>query len=518
MRQMEDVRLGGGDRGDWLRVRSESEGLARYVATVRERWWVVALVTVVALVIAAAYVATAPSVYQAEADILVTPVSAGDAATDGLGLITESNDPTQDVTTASRLFTTPAVGQRVKQQLRLPGSPTSVFEDVVVEPIAQSNLVAIRAEADTPQGAADLATAVAQSAIAVSTAQLHTQIDQLVPQLQQRLRGVPTAQQSGPGTLGERIADLQALRAGSDPTLRLASSATPPPGRESPKPKLTLAAALIGGLVLGIGAAFGLQALDPRLRREEQLRSLYRLPVLGRIPTMGRGKGDRPLGASQLTRPAVEAFRTLRATVVATLGDHRPRSVLVTSSGASEGKTTTALNLAHALAQAGNRVVLIEADLRRPSVSRAIATSAEVGTAAVLDGRTPLADAIVHVDAYGEDLGFVLVERAGAFDTDLLTLPVVRRLIDASEAVADYVVIDSPPLTDVSDALPLAQEVDAVLVVARLGRSRLRKLVELGETLQQSGVEPIGVVEVGVEVSGDSRYYLDEPASAGAAS
>lgn len=482
--------------------------MSRYVGILRERWKLVTLITLAAILAALAYTQLASKTYEAEADLLITPVSLGDPTTSGLGLLTESNDPTQTVTTASRLVSTNEVGARVLERLGRKGSPASVFEDVVVEPIAQSNLIAVRATAGSARGAAELATTVARAATEVRTRQLYLQLDALVPRLQAQLAALPPDARAGPGTLGERVTLLQTLRAGQDPTIRLATSATPPTSPASPKPKLALAAGLVGGLILGLGAALALQALDPRLRREEQLQDVYRLPILGRIPRATRRPGPRPLDPGRLELPVVEAFRTLRATIAATLGAERPQSLLVTSSGSGEGKTTTALNLAYSLAQSGQRVILIEADVRRPMIAETLGATPMYGVASVMEGSRPVADSLTVIPDYGDNLSFLLAERPIPAFADQLGGIQARRMLVEAEAIADFVVVDSPPLTEVIDALPLAQEADAVLIVVRLGLSRLKRLAELGEILSQGGAYPIGIAEVGTDQA-SSSYYVD---------
>ncbi len=505
---MDDVparRTNGGD--NWLRPRTDVQGFARYVATLRAGWWVVLLAVVVTTAAAGAYVALAPKVYESQANILVTPVSASDPTTTGLGLITDSNDPTRVVSTAAELIRTQPVASLAKGRLLLSKSPDEILGDVTAEPVAQSNLVAITAKGSSPGAAARLANAFARSAVDIRTGQLHSQLDGLIPQLQRTVGAQSAAQNQAPTSLAARLATLQSLRGAPDPTVRVASIATAPTSPSSPKKRLSLIAGLIAGLILGIGAAFGLQALDPRLRREEQLRELFSIPVLARIPVAGRTEGG-PLTPNQVYAPIAEAYRTLRATLTASSA--QARSILVTGSSPAEGKTTTAINLAYAIAHTGRSVILIEADLRRPAVGPAFGIRPRHGIDSVLLRDVSLEDALIVDHGYDRNLMLLLVERGGLGMVDRLSLPTARQLIREAEKLADYVIIDSPPLSEVTDVLPLAQHVDDVLIVARLGHSRLNKLAHLGELLAQQHVRPAGIALVGVKRTPESAYYQEE--------
>ncbi len=273
-----------------------------------------------------------------------------------------------------------------------------------------------------------------------------------------------------------------------------------------------LVGAAIGGLLIGIGLTYAARILDPRLRREEQLRALFNLPILARIRRERPQAG--PLTPERLSPVARETYRTLRATVSATSPDETgPRSILVSSSGPSEGKSTTAINLAASLALAGHRVILIDADLRRPAIGKALGIDDRPGVVSVLLGRLSLTDALEPMSAYQDNLQVLVADQTGADYADLFSLPAAKRLLEEADSLADYVVIDSPPLANVVDALPLARHADAVLLVVRLRQSRVSKIRELAELLASSGIRPIGLALVGVtrtERDGHD-YYVAEP-------
>jgi Mrp family chromosome partitioning ATPase len=155
-------------------------------------------------------------------------------------------------------------------------------------------------------------------------------------------------------------------------------------------------------------------------------------------------------------------------------------------------------------------VILIEADLRRPAIGAALGVTTKTGTGSVLLGMTDLEDALVETNAYGRYLRLLLADSSGGasgFMADQLFLPAAGHLVEDAKALADYVIVDSPPLAEVIDALPLAQQVDEVLVVVRLGRTQLTKLQNLGELLARSDIDPVGFAVVGVPDTGDGYYY-----------
>jgi capsular exopolysaccharide synthesis family protein len=188
------------------------------------------------------------------------------------------------------------------------------------------------------------------------------------------------------------------------------------------------------------------------------------------------------------------------------------RSIFVTSASVGEGKTTASINLAYSLAQQGHRTILMEADFRRPTIGATLGLAApRIGIESVLVQQARLEDALFTVEGYGEELKLLLVERAGDWMVDRLSLPTAGNIVREAAISADYVVIDSPPLTEVIDALPLARLADDVVLVTRLGKTNLRKLEELGELLAQNGITPVGAAIVGVERSSVDGYYQAKP-------
>jgi polysaccharide biosynthesis transport protein len=363
--------------------------------------------------------------------------------------------------------------------------------------------------------------------VAQRTALFDRRLDQQIALLTQRIATSPSLG----GRLGGGLSQLQTLRTAPLPDMRVATLAQPPTAPSSPKKRLSIVVGIISGLLIGIVAAFAVEGLDPRVHREEQLRRLFHLPVLARIPREGAAGGmarslarvpligelarwsldrrSQPRSPLSLSPAGLDGYRTLRATLLASR-PIQPRSILVTGAGPWEGKTTTAINLAVSLAWSGASVILIEADLRRPSIGGALGLKSQLDLSHVLTGQVSLERALVQPPEYGENLRILLAGGHGmgsAFVGDELLLPAASGLLSSAQELADYVIIDSPPLAEVIDALELARQADQVLLVVRLGQTQTARLRHLGTLLTRTGVRPVGIALIGTEPPRASERY-----------
>ncbi len=488
---------------DWLKPPPEQEGLQRYVEVVRERFGLIALTVSLTLLIAVVYVVVAPKAYQAQSSLLVTPVNSSDPTLASLGLMSQSVDPTRNVETVAALSTNLDTAATAQQLLKTGESPNSLLAKVSAAPLAQADIVSITATAASPIAARNLANAFARATVQTRTVRLHQRIDAQIPQLEAQLSRTPAGSPAA-DSLGSTIAASQTLRKAPDPELSVLTLADTPTSPSSPRVALSIAAGILGGLVLGIGAAFAAQALDPRLRREAQLRRSYSLPILARIPREKGRSSDRPIRPSELSPVSSEAYRTLRAS----LGRVEPRVILVTGASVSEGKTTTAASLASSLAAAGKRVILIEADLRRPVLGNLFGVQIDnFGVVGVLIENVTLDQALVPTPLYGNNLRVLAADYEGGWIAELFSIPAADRMIEQARSLADYVIIDSPPLPEVVDALPMARHADDVLLVVRLGHTRLDRIRLLGELLAENNVRPTGFVVVGTSRPTRGAYH-----------
>jgi capsular exopolysaccharide synthesis family protein len=500
---------------DWLRPPGEREGLQRYIETLRERFWLIAVMVVITTGIAILYVVSATKMYTAESDLLITPVSGDDPVLSSLGLISASADPTRDVETASRFVTNIEVANAVSAKLESSESGKDLLKKVTAVPVAGSNIVAVTAESDSPQEAKELADAFATESVNQQTEQMHEKINSSLERLEAQIdsetseSAESTLGTEGSASIQAQVAELKVLSTAPNPTIDVQTHATVPTAPSSPKKTLSVIGGIFAGLILGVGVAFLAQALDPRLRREDQLRRRYNLPVLARIPREGQSS-KQPIGPERVSPVVGESYRTLRATLIGLERRREGNVILVTGSSASEGKTTTAVNLASSLTLAGKRVILIESDLRHPVLGGVLGLSAEQGgvVSVLLENQT-LEQALIPSASYGPDLQLLLADFSGGWIADLFSIPTAAKMVADARRLADYVIIDSPPLNEVVDALPLARMADAVILIARLGVTKLDKLGQLAELLDENGVTPVGFTLIGTPrpSRGESHYY-----------
>jgi succinoglycan biosynthesis transport protein ExoP len=262
--------------------------------------------------------------------------------------------------------------------------------------------------------------------------------------------------------------------------ISIVDRAEPPTRPSKPRLLLNLGLAAMLGAGLGILAAFVLEALDESITTPDEVESKLGLPVLGAIPLLS--KGVEPLSAMSDVRSSfAEAYYSLRTALQFSTADGVPRTLLVTSSRPSEGKSTTALAIAKNLARVGHRVLLIDADLRKPSLHRLLGVSSDVGLSSVLAGAALFSDAAVATA--DRSLAVIPAGPLPPNPAELLSGPRIRSFLAEAQAHFDHIVIDGPPVLGLADAPILSSIVAGTVVIiesrgTRRGQARgaLRRL------------------------------------------
>jgi Mrp family chromosome partitioning ATPase len=486
----------------------EEGAYAPILRAVRANLLLVITIVIVAGATAVVFEKTRPATYKATAQILVTPV-ANEGTYAGLPAIitADSADPARTMQTATSVVESPSAALVTAQQL--PGNWTrkKVDEAVAVQPRGESDIVSVTANANAAIGAAKLANTYARTALSLHATLLRTEAKVQVRQLEEREKLLPAGENAAATQLASQLNALSSVANGHDPNLSLLQAAPIPTAQAGSSKKLIVALALLAGLVIGVGAAVAIEYLNRRVRDEDELLSLYPLPVLARVPSLPRGA--REVAASELMPARVrEAFRTLQVQLPPGPG----RTIMFTSASPRDGKTSSAVNFALVLAAADYRVILFDFDLRRPDVGRRLNVHADFMDLFRMD--STLDELLVEPRTAP---GLRVISATAQNDVTPLLEAVGRRLPDllrSARDTADYVIIDTPPIGQVSDALRAAMIVDDIVLVSRPGNTDRTELEHTRELLDRMGHTPTGVVVIGETGAGDAyaTYGADLPA------
>jgi len=291
--------------------------------------------------------------------------------------------------------------------------------------------------------------------------------------------------------------------------VRIADPARPPLKPVFPNIPLNGLLALLFAALVAIGSAVVADMLDKTVRDPEQVARTLRIEVIGSLPRMKRGNDGRMLGApgEHESSGFNESIRTIRNSILLANFERRYRSLLVTSAAPGEGKTTTAAHLAQAHAEQGQRTLLMDGDLRRPSIHRNFNVSSAVGLSNVLLGEIAWRDAVIPVPGLpGLD---VLPAGPPSRRAGHLVGRGLVELLEAAMAEYDLVILDAPPLLGFAEPLQMATAVDGVIVVARAGQTSRKSVATVLAILNRLRAKVVGLVlnEVHKELSDSYQYY-----------
>jgi capsular exopolysaccharide synthesis family protein len=504
---------------EWATPRSGP--LDRAFGSVLSHRWVVLICLIAGIGGAIAVTLNEGSQYTATAEVqLLNPPQAG-AAT--------PQPPDRAAATGRQLLELPAVAQAAAR--RLGGGTTAgyVQDHIDVGSPGKGDVVPVKGQAGSSRRAQQLANAYADSYIAVRRRTDAAQAAAALDTARAELAALPPADQNGPAgaALRARVAQLRAASASPAPAASVVQPATAPSSSHAQHLVRNLAIGLGAAIIVGFLLAWLLDRFDRRLKTVEQVEQIYELPVLARIPrSRSYGKRGRRGQADALSTTLgfseeAESFRALRANLRYFNVDRPIRSVLVVSPQSGDGKSTIARHLAITMASMGDSVVLVDADLRKPDEA---GRGYEDGLSLVIAG-FELDQALIEVpitfDAVTEQSRMLVELPSGPLPpnpSELLESARMRWLIHELEARYDVVIIDSPALMTVSDALSLVPEASGVLVVSALDRTTRNSALDLKKQIALLHGRPLGVVANFWAGQKSEYYYRYDRSASGARS
>ena len=432
------------------------------LATVQKHL-VTALVAFVAVIVCvAAYVFLAPPKYTSTAQVIATFNTAQEngEATDISQQNTGGTYISSQIKSYPTLTTTEKVLSPVIDKLGLEESVSELAKQLVVTNPSNTAFVNISAKSGDAQRSADIANAVAES--------LRTVVQQ----------------------------DLYGGSKGQSPIkLTVVQKATVPQSPSSPKKGLYLAIGVVLGIIVGVFAAVLKELLSTKVEETSDVRGIVKASALGSVPKNEVLSGTRPIIITEPNGPVAEEYRRIRANIKFLQADKVPdrgQLLVISSTSPSEGKTTTAINVAAVLAENGAKVLLVDADLRHPSVAHHLGIEGSVGLAHVLSGQMSPVDVVQSY--WKPNLHILPAGKRPANASLLLNSDMMKMLIEQALMQYDYVLIDTAPLAVSNDGIVFGSWAKGVVLVAANGICRKKDLEESMDALRTAKVPVLGFV------------------------
>jgi succinoglycan biosynthesis transport protein ExoP len=502
---------------------TERSALIHNLRVLRRGGWIIVLTTTIVVLTAVLLSLRQPRLYEASAEVFL---NARDPAASLANVPVPSTDPVRELGTQANLAQTPAVANRALKLARIPAlTAGELLTHSSVTPAASADILKFSVSWPDAKQASVLASAYARAYTAYrraldtgSLVRARRQVEQRMDELE-RSGGRDSAIYADLVDKDQQLRTLEVLQGSNALLVRGAGNAA----QIQPKPVRNGILAGILGLALGLGLAFLREALNTRVRTVEEVEERLDLPLLARLPEPSRklrahwrlAMLEEPHG------PATEAYRILATNFDFVNLDRGARTVMITSATGREGKSTTIANLAVALARTGRRVVLVDLDLRRPSLDRFFdLDEQQPGLTHVILGHASLDEALVSVisaddqngsapSSNGRGRGSLQVLPTGPLPpnpAEFAGSHALEEVLRALSERSDIVLVDAPPLLHVSDAIALASRVDAVVVLTRLSSIRQPMLQEFRRALDSAPVVKLGFVASGV-TAGDGYGY-----------
>ena len=531
-----------GSAPDEQSEQSAGEKFLHYVAVLRRRIWIFLIPLVLAPVIAFIVAKGQSASYEATATVMVRHSSLASSLT---GLPTDDSfalQPDRAMATQAAVARAPVVAQRALRLARVRMTAQEFLSSSSVKPESSADLLDFKISNGNPSVARQLAGAYAGAFTRYSNELQSKPIATAYAEVSQRLRQMKAAGQAGTNLYSNLLSKQEALIAlqtlGTSNAVVVRTPDTAP--QVAPRPKR---AALLGfglGLLIATALVFVVEAVDTRVRSADEIERALGLPLLARIPPK---EGDAiPRSAASLSMlvdlggPQAEAFRMLRTSLAFVALERQLQVLLVTSARSGDGKTTTAANLAVALARGGRNVIVADLDVRNPRLADALDAGPGIGLTEVAIGQADLGRVLEDVDCDSKRIpalrhpqttpklgprdhaslpedstGRLRLLRFGRLappdPAEFVGAAAVRSVIQELRKECELLLVDSPPMLSVGDTLALSGSVDAVLVVVRATTATRGDLAEMRRLLDAAPVPAIGVAVTDIRSPGDPYGY-----------
>jgi non-specific protein-tyrosine kinase len=493
----------------------EEGALEQALRIVRRRKWVVLQALIAVPLMALALSARQEKQYTATATLLFRETPAVLEETSVL------RDPTREAATNGELVALPVVATQASEELNGSISVGEILSSIEVTPSTNAETAAVSATTNSPELSAQMANAYGTAYINFRRNADRAQMQNAIDIAEEGLSEMTPVEQAGPSGAGlkEQLRQLklnQALQTGG---AELVQQAEPPTSPSSPNTTRNVLFGIILGALLGFGLAALLERIDRRVRSVEEMEELYDLPLIGRIPRSRALAGTTPEGLGTQT-PEGEAFRILRANLRYFGVDEDLHTILAVSPEQGDGKSTVARGLAMTMAEMGDEVVLVEADLRKGSEFRRITGEPAGGLSEVLTG-TPLEQVLIRVAVQTpgqQETRALTVLPSGSVPPNPSELLESERMLDVLANLREtfeFVILDSPAVGAVSDALALVPAASEIVVVGGLGKTNRDAALEMRKQFSLLDKQPVGVIVNFAEIERGkySHYYRTDLAS-----
>lgn len=491
--------------------------LNKYIFPLRKWWWLLVGSTLIAAIFSSVSVLRQPTIYQARTTLMIgTTINNPNPSTNELSL------GQQLASAYANLANRELVYDATKNALGMTRLP-----EYIASALPNTQLIEIVVNDSDPQRAQTVANELAAQLMLLSPMSAQSEerdrqefVHERLNSLEKQIRETEAEIEKLQGDLvdafsAQQISDIQAQinslqsklgamennyglllsnsQQGAINTLTVIAAADLPTRPIGPMKGLTILLAAAAGLLLAACEAYLLEFLDDTLKYPDDVERLFSAPIIGHIFEQGDGKnGAVPLNnADDLGQPIGEAFRGLRTNIEISQASRPLKTILVTSADIADGKTSVAANLALSLAQREKDVVLLDVDLRRPSIHEFFELSNDRGLVDLISDTATISDVL----EFKKDKRLAILASGGmpVNPTELLSSKKMDQILSTLEEAADVVIIDGPPLI-VADSLVMASKVDGVLLVVRPGHTRLSLAQAAAEQIKMSGARMIGVV------------------------